>query len=162
MFFSFQRYALLLVAVSTVPFGLALCFFEFKWWAFLIYAPFFLGLNFFASRIATQWSIKFLVVKRAYLQLSRGQFRPERYAKYCTDPCWRLVVNHILKKAGFETRARKELLNDYQAKAADMSGMMTFVDRSKGTVQMIENGRVRTSALKPKSEARASNFISDS
>ena len=162
MFFSFQRYALLLVAIPTVPFGLAFYVFEFKWWALLVYAPFFLGLNFFASRIATQWSFKFLVVKRAYLQLSRGQFRSGRYAKYCTDPCWRLVVNHILKKAGFGAKARRGMLNDYQIKAADMSSMMIFVDRAKGIVQTIENGQIRTSTLRSKPEASASNFMSDS
>jgi hypothetical protein len=157
LFLSFQRYVLLILAISTVPFGLTCYLFGFNGWALCAYAPVFLILNFFASRIASQWPLKILVVKRAYAHLSREQFRPERYVKYCDDPCWRVVVNHILKKAGFKAMTRREMLASYRQRASDMSSMVVLVNREKGFVQTITNGQVQTTALASKTGAGASD-----
>ena len=123
----------------------------------MAYGPVFLTLNYFAVRIASQWPHKFLVVKRAYGHLARGGFSPDRYAEFCDDPCWRVVVNHILKKANYDAETRRTMLIRFQKQAADMSSMVVMVNREKGVVQTFENGQVRTQSMASMADSQDSD-----
>ena len=144
LWFSYQRYALLAWLGAAVLMTFPVLVLHASWWSLFIALVPSLAFVSLAIHIHRQYSKKLAVTKRAYARIRNGTFEPDSVAKYCSDPCWKVVVAHILGTAGIESSKRRRMLRDFSLEAHEPSATLVMVNREKGVVYVYNGGRLES------------------
>ena len=147
LWLSHQRYALMAGCAAVALAGVVYTSLSAPWWALLTAAMLSLGLGGLALRIMAQWKKKMRITERALRQIERGRFDPDSMAKYCTDPCWRVVVTELLREYGLSRVDRRRLIREYTEMADAAGATLVIVNRHDHVVYTMENGQVHRAPL---------------
>ena len=119
------------------------------WWSVLFGSVCALSLVALGIRIMGQTSKKMAITRRAQDQISEGAFEPVSMMKYCTDPCWRVVVSEVLKEANVPTKKRRALIKEFSKEAVEASKMLILVNRHDNVVYTLDGSTIEASPLTP-------------
>lgn len=146
-FLSYNRYALLILSLCVaLP---LLLFFHARWYLWVPAALVALRALYWAWHIARQYPKKLHITKKLLLAQRQGTFQTPDVVKYCGDPCYRVVAHHALRTAGTPAAERRRLVRDYVEKAHDLAHALVFVDRERGRVVTMINGKMTEKTLTP-------------
>ncbi len=146
-FFSYNRYALLILLLSlAIP---ATLFLFFAWYFWVPAALVALRALYWAWHIARQYPKKLHITKKYLLAQRNGTFQTPDIVKYCGDPCYRVVAHHVLASAKVPAPQRRRLVGEYVEQAHNLAHALVFVDREKGRVVTIINGVKTEQTLTP-------------
>lgn len=141
LWLSYQRYAALVVVLSLGCVALVMNLTA-SWstlWRWLAIAgsvgAALLGLH-FARQIAGRWPRKLRATLLADRRIKAGRFRESSLQHYCEDPCFRVVANEILRRAGQARSERRELIRRYSEQAHEPAFLMTIDPSVRGTVHI--------------------------
>jgi hypothetical protein len=129
---SYQRYAFLLAVVTGFVATIALVYLP--WYLAIIAALVCLKLASATVFITSKLPRKMRATALADRRIARGNFHPRRVQPYCADPCFRVVADEILRRAGYGFRERRSLLRELTAAAEADARAVVFVDHKQGTV----------------------------
>ena len=119
------------------------------WWSLLFGGISGLSLMGLGIRIMAQTGKKMAIARRAQDQISEGVFEPSSMMKYCTDPCWRVVVSDVLKEANIPTKKRRALIKAFSKDAVEASKMLILVNRHDNLVYTLDGSTIEASPLHP-------------
>jgi len=147
LFFSYNRYALAILALSlTIP---TVLFMFTRWYFWVPAALVALLALYWAWHIYRQFPKKLHITKKMLLAQRNSSFQTTDIVKYCGDPCYRVVAHHVLATARVPAPERRRLVRDSVEQAHDLAHALVFVDREKGRVVTIINGVKNEQPLTP-------------
>lgn len=132
LWFHYQRYAFVLLGVPTalvVAAALAL-----PWWAALLVALPSLAPVRFGVEVWSRWPRKLRATRVALARIEAGSFHHASIKRHCGDPCFRLVADEVLKRAGLPRSERKLVISGYAEQLRKEDSMLVLVDHVRGTV----------------------------
>lgn len=147
LWLSYNRYFFLLVLAAAALLALPLVPVRGSYWAWFVTAPAALVVLNFAVTIPAKHHRKLRATKRSLARLSLGTFKPEGVAKYCGDPCSRVLADQVLKQAGVARKERRRLISEYARQAEERSGQLLIVDRARGVLVTVDGSTVTTQSL---------------
>lgn len=132
LFLSYQRYcALVLVASAACAGGAALAFTRLdswlRWPACAIASVCALTCLRFAWFIGSHYPRKRRATRLALRRIEMGRFRTESLARYCEDPCYRVVAKEILRHTALGRLEQAEVFRQLVAKSREPA-FLIFVD----------------------------------
>lgn len=137
---SFQRYALLLAAAAAaLPVGLWLAGVSAlaAWLAALVAS---LAIGARALEVGRRGPAKLHALRVALHRLERGTFAPEQIRRHCGDPCFRLVADESLRRAGLPRRARRGIIQGYARALRDERSALVVIDHVRGELRQTIGG----------------------
>ncbi len=143
LFVSYQRYAFLMAGAPTAITAAVIVGWPAAWWLWAPAALITLRLYGTAWSIAGRWPRKLRATWLAQRRIEAGRFRPDMVARYCGDPCFRVVAREILIRADVPRRERAALLRRYAAEEAERGHTLLLVDRQDGVLFEIDGGNIR-------------------
>ena len=147
LWFSLQRYALLLTALALAPLLLVGLWMPGVWWAWLLALPIAGRIGGFAVAVWRRWPAKRHALRVALFRVAAGRFEPEQIRRHCGDPCFRLVAHACLRRAGVAAGERRRIVAVYAAQLREASSELLIFDHVRGEVQRLTSGHVTTSPL---------------
>jgi hypothetical protein len=145
LWWSYQRYALAIVAATAAVVAAAVLLAPPWIWipaALIAIAP----LS-FAGRVLAMWPRKLRATRIALARIATGRFAPAQVRGHCGDPCFRVVADEILRRAGTPRRQRQILIARYEEELARRD-VLLLVDRTAGVVVTVgADGQFRQEAL---------------
>ena len=147
LWLSYQRYALLLFTVSATVAASVFAFELFSWLVLLPTVSFSLYLASVSLRIGGTIRKKLVLTRRTIQQIERGTFDPNDLAKYCTDPCWRVVVRHNLTLAGLPLKRRLELVRQWTEIANERQRQLIFASPDGRVIHVYQDDRLDTTVI---------------
>lgn len=109
---SYQRYALLLGLLALCPLLAAAAVAPSRGIAWAAAIAVALPIGRFAAAVYRRWPQKIRATMLAIRRIESGRFTPRFVTGYCADPCFRLVADEILARAGHDRRHRKALIRE--------------------------------------------------
>jgi hypothetical protein len=133
LWFSYQRYAILIVALVALAVGVLF----YLGAAGMLAAPlaiYPIGKSLaFAREIASNLPRKLRITQLASARIASGRFTASRVTTYCGDPCFRVVANEILRRAGLPRQQRRTLIRQFAREQRRRGGqVLVLVDRERG------------------------------
>jgi len=140
LWLSFQRYALALAAAAAalpIALGLAGVAALAAWLVALLVAA---ALAARALEIGRRGAAKLHALRVALYRIERGTFAPEQIRRHCGDPCFRLVADESLRRAGLPRRARRGLIRGYARALRDERSAVVVIDHVRGELRQTVGG----------------------
>lgn len=128
----YQRYAFLLLGVPTALVVLAAL--TLPWWAALLVGVAGLAPVRFGVEVWSRWPRKLRATRVALARIESGSFHHASIKRHCGDPCFRLVADEILTRAGLPRSERKLVISGYAELLRKEDSMLVLVDHVRGTV----------------------------
>lgn len=124
LWLSYQRYAVLLVALAALVMAAA------AWaawtgpragWWLLAPVPVYIAYKLlgFAREVHGRWPRKLRATLLASQRIAAGRFRPASVRAYCGDPCFRVVASEILRRSGMTRAERGRLIRQFRQQASE-------------------------------------------
>lgn len=138
LWLSYQRYALLLsTGCATMIGATALLGTAWTWgWAGLVVVgPLSLRVGHFAVEVFRAHPRKLRATWAHQRRIDSQRFSPTALRAYCGDPCWRLVADEILTRAGLPADQRRDLIRTFADEIERDAHATVFVDHVNGTVR---------------------------
>jgi hypothetical protein len=79
--------------------------------------------------------------------MAEGGFEAISMTKYCSDPCWRVVVSEVLRESGIPSSQRRALIKDFSRLAIEESRMLVLVNHHDNIVYTMEGSTVKQAPL---------------
>jgi hypothetical protein len=140
----YQRYAALLVLLALATFAAGLwATWSWRWGAlsWLLVVPVALRVAGFAVEVVRAYPRKLRATALAWRRIERGSFTPVAVRGWCGDPCWRVVADEVLRKAGLPRAERRRVIADYAAQLRREAGETIVIDHRAGTVTTWSEGQ---------------------
>jgi hypothetical protein len=140
LWLSYQRYAMLGAGgVTAMLGGVAALGMAWTWgWAALIVAgPLSLSLGRFSVEVLRAHPRKLRATWAHQRRIDGQRFSPAAIKTYCGDPCWRVVADEVLTRAGIPAGSRRELIRQFRAELDDENNSTVIVDHTTGTIRRI-------------------------
>ena len=147
LWLSYQRYALLAFIIAGFLLWTTAAFFKTQWWFILSGGVLTLSLVGLGIRIMAQTGKKMAITQRAYDRIRDGVFEPTSMMKYCTDPCWRVVVSEVLREAKIPSTRRRVLISQFSKEAVEASKMLVLVNRHDNLIYTVDGTKIEVSPL---------------
>lgn len=147
LWLSYQRYAILIFIVSASLSAAMFLTDVVPWFVTLPVVLISLYLFSVSVQVGSTIRKKMVLTRRTIQQIERRSFNPEGLMKYCTDPCWRVVVNHNLSLAGVPSIQRRELIREWTALANERQQQLVFVSQDGSVVHTYQNERLTTTVM---------------
>jgi hypothetical protein len=128
----YQRYAFVLVVVPTVLVTLAAIMLP--WWAALILGLCAIAPVRFGVEVWFRYPRKIRATRVALARIQAGSFHHASIKRHCGDPCFRLVADEILARAGMPRAERRLVISMYREQLNKEDSMLVLVDHVRGTV----------------------------
>jgi hypothetical protein len=128
----YQRYAFVLVVVPTVLVTLAAIMLP--WWAALILGFCAIAPVRFGVEVWFRYPRKIRATRVALARIQAGSFHHASIKRHCGDPCFRLVADEILARAGMPRAERRLVISMYREQLNKEDSMLVLVDHVRGTV----------------------------
>jgi hypothetical protein len=128
----YQRYAFLLVGVPTVIVTLAAI--ALPWWAALLLGLCAIAPVRFGVEVWFRYPRKIRATRIALARIQTGSFHHASIKRHCGDPCFRLVADEILARAGMPRAERRLVISMYREQLDKEDSMLVLVDHVRGTV----------------------------
>ena len=147
---NYQRYAILMLVSALLSAGAAYHLYALSWLFSLGTATASAYLVVLGMRSMGQFAKKLVLTKRASRRIEQGTFEKEQLIKYCTDPCWRLVVGEILQRSGCSRAQVKAHIRVWSKEAKAHKEHLIIVNREGNVVYTSKHGKTQQSqAIKP-------------
>jgi hypothetical protein len=128
----YQRYAFVLVAVPTAIVTLAAIMLP--WWAALLLGLCAIAPVRFGVEVWFRYPRKVRATRVAIARIQSGSFHHASIKRHCGDPCFRLVADEILARAGMPRAERRLVISRYREQLNKEDSMLVLVDHVRGTV----------------------------
>jgi hypothetical protein len=128
----YQRYAFALVGVPTVIVTLAAI--SLPWWAALLLGLCAIAPVRFGVEVWFRYPRKIRATRIALARIQTGSFHHASIKRHCGDPCFRLVADEILARAGMPRAERRLVISMYREQLNKEDSMLVLVDHVRGTV----------------------------
>jgi hypothetical protein len=128
----YQRYAFVLVGVPTVLVTLAAIMLP--WWAALLLGLCAIAPVRFGVEVWFRYPRKIRATRVALARIQAGSFHHASIKRHCGDPCFRLVADEILARAGMPRAERRLVISMYREQLNKEDSMLVLVDHVRGTV----------------------------
>lgn len=128
----YQRYAFVLVAIPTALVTLAAIMLP--WWAALILGLCAIAPVRFGVEVWLRYPRKVRATRIAIARIASGSFHHASIKRHCGDPCFRLVADEILVRAGMPRDERRLVISRYREQLKQEDSMLVVVDHVRGTV----------------------------
>jgi hypothetical protein len=147
LWLSYQRYAIAIVAATAAVVGAAIAVAPPWIWIPLVLVA--IAPLSFAGRVLAMWPRKLRATRIALARIASGRFAPAQVRGHCGDPCFRVVADEILRRAGVDRRQRQSLIAGYEEELGRRD-VLLLVDRTAGVVVTVgADGQLRQDALGP-------------
>lgn len=114
LWLSYQRFALAWAAAAlALPVTLALL--GAPWWGWAAPLPLSAWGLARARSVARQWGVKRGETRRADRRIASGEFHADQVARWCVDPCWRVVAREVLRRSGMSAAEVRETVRRFSA-----------------------------------------------
>jgi hypothetical protein len=143
LWLSYQRYAVLLGALTLAIPTAILCFAPTVWWLYLLAAYPVIRLAMATVGVHRRWPEKLRATRLADRRIAADQFTPKFVENYCEDPCFRVVARELLRRAGYDRRQRRAIVREFARQAKANSDVVLLVDHQTGVVTTIEGRETR-------------------
>lgn len=140
LWLSYQRYALLgSTACVAMLGGVAWLGSMWIWgWAsVLIAGPLGANIGRFSVEVFLAHPRKLRATWAHQRRIDGQRFSPTAIRSYCGDPCWRVVANEVLRRAGLPAAERRTLIRRFTAELHDENNATVIVDHTTGMVRRI-------------------------
>ena len=136
LWLSYQRYAFVLIGGAAL--AIAALVHAAPWWlaapgALLALVPLCFGVTVWA-----RFPRKLRATRIALARIGSGRFQPTAVRAYCGDPCFRVVADEILRRAGHDRAARRALIARFKGELAAERDTLVFVDHARGVVMTFD------------------------
>jgi hypothetical protein len=115
LWWSYQRYALLLAAGAVAIVAAIAAFAPGVWWLWLAAAVPVVRLAGYAREVHERYPRKLRATVLAVRRMDAGRFRARSLAPYCGDPCFRVVAREILRRARFSSVESRRLIRSLRS-----------------------------------------------
>lgn len=137
LWLSYQRYAFLLAALALALVAAVAVWMPTRWYAWLIAVPVAGRIAVFAWQVYRRWPRKLRATALATLRIASGRFAPRSVRGYCGDPCFRVVANEILRRAGLPRAERRGLIGQFAREAREPAFLIVVNPDSDAPVQLL-------------------------
>jgi hypothetical protein len=140
LWLSYQRYAILLPLACAAALGALVALASVWAWAWLgliIMVPVAITTAGFTLEVVRAYSRKLRATWAQERRMAAGRFSPEALRSYCGDPCWRVVANEILTRAGYSRTQRRALIQAFRRELDSDAHAVVIVDHLTGAVRRI-------------------------
>ena len=146
LWLSYQRYGLALVSGGpALVVGVAWLA---PWWLAAVVALPALAPIGFGVQVLARWPRKLRATEVAIARQRAGRFRDDSVRGYCGDPCFRVVADEILRRAGRGRAERAARIAEFREQVRREGDMLILVDRVGGTVVTVTgDGQLRRDAI---------------
>lgn len=137
LWLSYQRYALLLSSVSlgmiagVIALGSA---WTWGWTALVIVVPLTINFGRFSVEVFGSHPRKLRATWAHQRRIDSQRFAPTAVRSYCGDPCWRVVADEVLTRAGLPATERRALIREFRREVEDDAHATVVVDYRTGAV----------------------------
>ena len=143
LWLSYQRYSFVLVGSALLlPVGLfwLLPNYWFLWGipAVLVASK----LVFYAVMVYRRWPRKLRATMVATRRIASGGFEPDSVMPFCGDPCFRVVANEILSRAGLGLTERMRIIRRLAVEKRNQPEYVVLVDRTNGVTVRVDGTQV--------------------
>jgi hypothetical protein len=128
----YQRYAFVLVALPTAIVTLAAIMLP--WWAAILLGLCAIAPVRFGVEVWFRYPRKVRATRIALARIASGSFHHASIKRHCGDPCFRLVADEILARAGMPRAERRLVITGYREQLKQEDSMLVLVDHVRGTV----------------------------
>jgi hypothetical protein len=128
----YQRYAFVLVAVPTAVVTLAAI--TLPWWAAILLGLCAIAPVRFGVEVWFRYPRKIRATRVALARIQAGSFHHTSIKNHCGDPCFRLVADEVLARAGMCRAERRLVITGYREQLKQEDSMLVLVDHVRGTV----------------------------
>jgi hypothetical protein len=128
----YQRYAFVLVAVPTALVTVAAI--ALPWWAAILLGLFAIAPVRFGVEVWFRYPRKIRATRVALARIRAGSFHHASIKSHCGDPCYRLVADEVLTRAGMSRTERRLVITGYREQLKQEDSMLVLVDHVRGTV----------------------------
>jgi hypothetical protein len=136
LWLSYQRYALLLAALAVALPAAAATWTPQRWYVWLVVIPVAWKIAAFAWQVSSRWPRKLRATALATRRIAAGRFHPRSVRGYCGDPCFRVVANEVLRRAGISRARRRELIGAFAEKEREPAFLVVVNPDSDTPVQL--------------------------
>lgn len=148
LWLNYQRYAILMLLSAGLIAGAAYYLYTLFWLFSLIALSASVYLSVFGLRAMGQFGKKRVLTKRAHQRMAQGTFEKEQLIKYCTDPCWRLVVSEILRRNGCSRDQAKAHVRAWSKEAKAFKEQLVIVNREGNVVYTSKHGNTQETQMR--------------
>jgi len=131
----FQRYGLLLVGAPLVAVVVAVR--AMPWWVAMFVGIVGLAPARFGVEVLSRWPKKLRALRIGIARIRAQRFTVTSIKPYCGDPCFRVVADELLRRAGEPRAARRDAIRRYANDLREQERMLVLVDHVRGTVPTI-------------------------
>ena len=128
----YQRYGLLLVGVPAATVTLAVAWAP--WWLAALAVVAGVPPARFGIEVLGRWPRKVRMTRIALARIERGSFAVTSVKGACGDPCYRIVADEILARAGLPRSERRRLIRHYAEQHRRERDVRVLIDHVRGTV----------------------------
>lgn len=128
----YQRYSFVLVAIPTAVVTVAAIMLP--WWAAVIVGLCAIAPVRFGVEVWLRYPRKVRATRIAIARIASGSFHHASIKRHCGDPCFRLVADEILARAGMPRAERRLVISRYREQLKQEDSMLVVVDHVRGTV----------------------------
>lgn len=132
LWLGYQRYGFVLVGAPVAAVAAAAVLTP--WYVALLVALAGLAPARFGVEVLSRWPRKLRATRVAFARIEAGRFSPRAVKPYCGDPCFRLVADEVLARAGTPAAERRRLIRQYGAQLRRERDVLVLVDHVNGTV----------------------------
>jgi hypothetical protein len=143
LWLSYQRYALLLGALTLAIPLVIIVFAPTVWWLYLLAAYPVIRLAMATVGVHRRWPEKIRATRLADRRIASGQFTPKFVENYCEDPCFRVVARELLRRAGYDRKQRRAIVREFARQAKANSDVVIMVDHQTGAVTTVQGRDTR-------------------
>ncbi len=128
----YQRYAFALIGAPTALVALASR--ALPWWAVAVLALAALAPVRFGVEVWSRYPRKIRATRIALARIATGTFTSASVKRHCGDPCFRLVADEVLARAGVPRVERRLVIKRFAEQLRREDSMLVLVDHVRGTV----------------------------
>jgi hypothetical protein len=143
LWLSYQRYALLLGALTIAIPAAIVGFAPTVWWLYVLAAIPVIRLGMATVGVYRRWPEKIRATRLADRRIASGQFTPKFVENYCEDPCFRVVARELLRRAGYDRKQRRAIVREFARQAKANSDVVLMVNHQTGVVTTVERRETR-------------------
>lgn len=128
----YQRYGVLLVGVPAAAVALAMACAP--WWLAALAVVAGVPPARFGIEVLARWPRKLRTTRIALARIESGRFAVTSVKGACGDPCYRIVADEILARAGLTRSERRRLIRHYAEQHRRERDVRVLIDHVRGTV----------------------------
>lgn len=128
----YQRYGLLLLGLPVAVLAIAAA--ATPWWLTVVVALAAIAPVRFGFIVLARWPRKLRATRVALARIEAGTFTAASIKSHCGDPCFRVVANEILARAGTERGERRQIIQSFKEELRNERDILIVIDHVRGTI----------------------------